>query len=1052
MMKTIFSLLLLLPVTMLTICGQSLHEWQDPGIVQVNREDPHATRFSFGSLDAALNVDMHSSSNFISLNGTWKFHWSPDPASRPEDFYRKGFRDRKWDDIRVPSNWELKGYGVPIYVNQPYEWTDDPQPPTIPTDHNPVGSYRKGFTIPSSWSGKEVFIHFGAVKSAFYLWINGEKVGYSQGSKTPAEFRITPFIKQGSNLLAVEVYRWSDGSWLECQDFWRISGIEREVYLEARPPQYVHDFFCKAGLTNDYSAGLLDLQLELRDLTGMASGEYALEAMLYAPGNPDTPVWTAAESFLFKSQYRIGFSDVIEEVQPWSAETPDLYTLVISLKDENGNPLEYVSSRVGFRTSEIKYGQLLINGKPVLLKGVNRHEHDEYEGHVVSGEMMLKDIELMKKHNINAVRTCHYPNDPGWYELCDRYGLYVIDEANIESHGMGYRPDRTLGNNPIFRKSHLDRTIRMVERDKNHPSVIIWSLGNEAGDGVCFNATYDWIKDRDRTRPVQYERTVSGRNTDIFCPMYAPVHSMIRYVESHPEKPLIQCEYAHAMGNSTGNLMDYWGVIEKYDLLQGGFIWDWVDQGLAKYTDEGEKYWAYGGDFGPADVPSDGTFCLNGLVFPDRTIQPGLIEVKRAYQYIGFSPVPFTVNRVRITNKHDFASLDKFDIRWRLEAEGRAVSRGTIETPDLAPGASGVYDLDLARGMEKRKTEYFLNFEAVTRKAEGMIPAGHVVATAQFALNPEVMSVMDPGDFSEGANREVEIEETLDSVKIVTPVSEIYFDRKTGRMVSCVAGGKSLIWEGPRPNFWRAPTENDFGNGMPKRCAMWHHFGEELELQTLVPLQTENHTMLLAEYIHPGNGSNYTVSYHFNAGGEVMVHASFRPSADGFPEVPRFGMTMVLPEGMDSLEYFGRGPHENYIDRNHSAGVGHYRSTVDEQYVPYISTGENGNRTRVRWLMLTSSDGAGIMIKGSPTIDFSALHYSRDELDREKRDGTHTTDLEKSEKVFLNVDWKQMGVGGDNSWGARTHAEYTLRAVPMEYSYVISPVVPLSSLEQSCKE
>ena len=1044
MKRTTSLTFLLLPAAWLTAQAQSLPEWQDPGIVQVNREDPHTTRFSFKTLDEALTADRRQSPNLISLNGTWKFHWSPNPASRPEDFYRTGFRDRKWDDIEVPSNWELKGYGVPIYVNIPYEWTSDPQPPSVPTGHNPVGSYRRTFTIPDSWSGQEVFIHFGAVKSAFYLWINGKKVGYSQGSKTPAEFRITPYIQEGNNLVAVEVYRWSDGSWLECQDFWRISGIEREVYLEARPLRYIHDFFCRTALTNDYTAGLLELDVELRDLGGKETGSCELEVMLFKPGKLEVPVWSASESILLEgdSEYLTGFSDVLEQVLPWSAEDPRLYTLVLCLKDEDGTPAEYVSSRVGFRTSEIRYGQLLVNGKPILLKGVNRHEHDEYEGHVVSEEMMIRDIELMKKHNINAVRTSHYPNHPRWYELCDRYGLYVIDEANIESHGMGYRPDRTLGNNPLFLKSHLDRTIRMVERDKNHPSVIIWSLGNEAGDGVCFNATYDWIKQRDQTRPVQYERAVSGRNTDIFCPMYATIHSMIRYVETHPDKPLIQCEYAHAMGNSTGNLADYWDVIEKYDLMQGGFIWDWVDQGLAKYTEDGKKYWAYGGDFGPEDVPSDGAFCLNGLVFPDRTIHPGLLEVKKVYQYIDFTPVPFTLNRVRITNNYAFRNLDEFDIRWRLEADGVTVSSGAIESPDLGPGCAGVYDLDLAGGTENRNSEYFLHLEAITRNDRGLVPGGHVVAAGQFALNPGLLAGQDPGGFSEGANGELEILESADSVKVVTPVAEIRFDRKSGRMASYVAGGRDLVVDGPRPNFWRAPTDNDFGNNMPERCAMWHHFGEELQLQTLVPVQTDNHTMLLAEYIHPGNGSNYTVSYHFNDRGEVLVHASFRPSEDGFPEVPRFGMRLVLPEGLDSLVYFGRGPHENYIDRNHSAEVDLYRSTVDEQFVPYITTGENGNRTEVRWLMLMDDEGYGLMVKGRPAVDFSALHYSLEQLDREQRDGAHASLLEKSDRVFLNVDWKQMGVGGDNSWGARTHAEYTLRARPMEYSYVLSPVVP----------
>ncbi|MCK5135941.1 MAG: DUF4981 domain-containing protein [Bacteroidales bacterium] len=1042
-MQRLSSLLLLLGMV-IPLHSQDLPEWQDPDVVAVNREDPHATRFSYESMEAAVGGDMQASSNFLSLNGTWKFQWSPNPASRPVDFYKAGFNDKQWDDIPVPSNWELKGYGVPIYVNIPYEWTTDPKPPAVPTDHNPVGSYRRTFNVPSTWTGKQVYVHFGAVKSAFYLWINGEKVGYSQGSKTPAEFNITSYIKKGKNEVAVEVYRWSDGSWLECQDFWRISGIEREVYLEARPGIHIHDYFCKAGLTNNYTNGLLSLEVDLRDVSGNSNGSYTLAAKLLSPGSLEESAWSGEQKLMRenKGKYHAEFSDVLKAVKKWSAETPNLYTMVLSLKDEQGNPVEHLSAKVGFRTSEIKYGQLLVNGKAVLLKGVNRHEHDEDEGHVVSEEVMMKDIELMKLYNVNAVRTSHYPNNPRWYELCDQYGLYVIDEANIESHGMGYSPERTLGNNPVFKKSHLDRTIRMVERDKNHPSVIIWSLGNEAGDGVCFDATYDWIKQRDLSRPVQYERALHGRNTDIYCPMYARVHSMIAFAESHPPKPLIQCEYSHAMGNSNGNIMDYWEVIEKYDQLQGGFIWDWVDQGLTKYTETGEKYWAYGGDFGPEEVPSHGTFCLNGLVFPDRTIHPGLIELKRAYQYVQYDPVPFTENRVRVTNKYDFTNLRKYDLRWTLTEDGESITTGTVESPDLEPGASAIFDLDLSGGVEHAGKEYFVNFEAVTRDAEGMVPAGHVVATEQFALTPGVHTPMSMEEFSGGTAENVSIVESRDEVTIYVPGGEIVFDRTTGYLASYVMNGRSLLSEGPKPNFWRAPTENDFGNNMQLRTAMWKNFGSELKLQTLVPVQADGQTMLMAEYIHPENGSTYTLEYCFNGAGEIMVCARFNPLVDNLPEIPRFGMSMVVPGGVDMLEYYGRGPHENYIDRNHSALVGLYKSTVEEQYVPYISNGENGNKTDTRWLVLKDSEGYGLMIKGVPAIDFSALHYSQADLDREQRDGAHTSDLEKSEKVFLNVDWKQMGVGGDNSWGARTHASYTLRAQPMEYKYVISHVGP----------
>jgi len=1020
--------------------AQKLPEWQDPDVVEVNREDAHATRFSFDSYQQALEGEKNSSSNYISLNGTWKFHYSDNPGVRPVNFYKPSFNDAEWDQIEVPSNWELEGYGIPIYSNTPYEWTLNPKPPEIPTDHNPVGSYRRSFDLPAEWDGKEVYLHFGAVKSAFYLWVNGKKVGYSQGSKTPAEFNISSYLAEGKNQVALEVYRWSDGSWLECQDFWRISGIERDVYLEARPGIHIHDYFCKAGLTSDYKTGMLELDVEVRAIQGKAKGSYIVDASLIPVAGEK--LWTR-ELLLEETEkgvLKASFKDLVGDVKTWSAETPELYTLVLTLKDKEGKTLEHLSSKVGFRTSEIKYGKLLVNGKAVTLKGVNRHEHDEYKGHVVSEETMLKDIELMKLHNVNAVRTSHYPNDPRWYELCDLYGLYVVDEANIESHGMGYRPNRTLGNNPVFTKSHLDRTIRMVERDKNHPSVIIWSLGNEAGDGVCFDATYDWIKQRDPSRPVQYERSTSGRNTDIFCPMYMRIYDMVKYVESHPDKPLIQCEYVHAMGNSNGNMMDYWEVIDKYEQLQGGFIWDWVDQGIAQTTADGTKYWAYGGDFEPEGVHHDGSFCLNGVVFPDRTIHPSIFEVKRAYQNVGFEALPLSQGKIKVSNKHDFISLEAYDLQWELTADGLPVESGVVHLPAVVPGGTAYIDLEISKGVEDPSKEYYLNLAALSREKAPMVPAGHQVAGAQFALNPGAARKLCTEAFTDKGTGEVSFVETKTALTVEVPDGVIRFDRTSGQISSYVMNGRELLSEGPAPNFWRAPIENDFGNSMMRRSAMWKTFGQELTLQTLVPAELDSMVVVVAEYNHPENGSNYKVAYHFNSMGEVLVSVEFSPSRDNFPEVPRFGMNMVVSEDFNKLEYFGRGPHENYIDRNHSSHVGLYSSSVDEQYVPYITNGENGNKTDVRWLILSDGKGNGIMITGSPTIDFSALHYSQEQLDREVRDGAHTIDLEKSEKVFLNVDWKQMGVGGDNSWGARTHAEYVLRAEPMKYSYKISPL------------
>ncbi|PID92926.1 MAG: beta-galactosidase [Bacteroidetes bacterium] len=1033
MKKTVVFLAAIMLVQMVVLC-QKLPEWQDIDVVEVNRELPRSTRFGD-----------EVNSSILSLNGKWKFQFSQGLANRPVDFYVPGYNDRDWDEIEVPANWEMKGYGTPIYTNVVYEWTLKPNPPEIPVEDNEVGSYRKEVVLPAGWNGKQIFIHFGAVKSAFYLWVNGEKVGYSQGSKTPAEFNITSYVKPGKNLIAVEVYRWSDGAWLECQDFWRISGIEREVYLEARPATHIRDFFCIAGLTNNYQDGLIDLNVEVQRIGKQAPRAIAVKAELF-DGKTEPAIWSVIAALRPGSKKKgnavmtAEVSDVLEGVAAWSAESPRLYRLKLSLMDDQQQPIEVVESRLGFRTSEIKYGMLMINGKPVTLKGVNRHEHDEYEGHVVSEEMMRKDIELMKQYNINAVRTCHYPNDPRWYELCDEYGLYVVDEANIESHGMGYSPDRTLANNPDFARSHMDRTMRMVERDKNHPCIIIWSLGNEAGDGVNFDATYDWIKQRDPSRPVQYERATSGRNTDIFCPMYARIHDMIKYVEEHPDKPLIQCEYAHAMGNSVGNLMDYWELIERYDQLQGGFIWDWVDQGFVRETADGTKYWVYGGDYEPEGQHHDGSFCLNGLVFPDRSIHPGLLEVKRAYQYASFELNPLGT-LLKVTNNYDFTNLKDFDLSWTLSADGVSLSSGRQQAPDVAPGRSAFVKLGLDLAAMDPVKEHFLNVELRSKKETPMVPANHVLAFEQFELNPSALNTAALEAFESAGAGEIELTETKGKVFVKVAGLSLSFDRQTGMLDSYLVGKQPLLEQGPRPNFWRAPTENDFGNHMPKRLAMWKGFGEELQLQTLVPLQTEELTMLMAEYVHPASASTYTVHYTIGRQGEVLVRVQFIPGADDLPEIPRFGMRMELPAAFEELTFYGRGPHENYNDRKHSALVGLYKSSVDEQYVPYITNGENGNRTEVRWLSLTSSEGKGLKISGIPCFDFSALHYSQETLDREQRDGAHTIDLEKSAKVYLNVDHAQMGVGGDNSWGAHTHVEYKLKSKPLAYSFIISPIL-----------
>ncbi len=1037
-MKRYILFLILIILIVQTSFSQDKPEWNDPSVVQVNKENPHATLFPFENTALALEADRTKSVNFLSLNGEWFFNYSEKPAERPMDFFKNELDVSGWDKITVPANWELKGYGIPIYVNIPYEFTRNPSPPVIPDDPNPVGSYKRSFNLPADFRGKEIFVHFGAVKSAFYIWINGNKVGYSQGSKTPAEFNITSFVKPGENTIAMEVYRWSDGSWLECQDFWRISGIERDVFLFATPKVHVFDFFCKAGLENYYTEGTFDLDITIKNYSGI-KGNYWISASLFENTVDENPVFTQSAEIKFNSENSLPlkFSSKLKNPRKWSAETPELYTLLIELKDQKGQILEAITTKTGFRSSEIKNGLYLFNGKAIKIKGVNRHEHDEFNGHVISEEMMIRDIQLMKQNNINTVRTSHYPNDPRWYELCDQYGLYVIDEANIEAHGMGYDPDKTLGNNPIFKLSHLDRTQRMVERDKNHPCIIMWSLGNESGDGVNFNATYDFIKSRDLTRPVHYERAEGGRNSDLECPMYSPIQYLVQYAGKIRPKPLIMCEYAHAMGNSTGNLQDYWDVIEKHDQLQGGSIWDWVDQGIAKYTEDGRKYWAYGGDYGPADVPSDGTFCLNGLVFPDRSPHPGLTEVKKVYQNIGFKTVPFGLDMVEIQNKYNFISLKDFTIYWEIEGEGKVIQDGMIVNPDIAPGTSKNMKLEIKTFTPKPGVEYFINFIAFVDHSQPLIPAGHIFAMEQFPFRDgSVKTSLKTEDRGDKV-----VTETKTSLSIQAGKNIYEFSKSDGYLTSIQVDGKKINAGKLTPNFWRGPTENDFGNGMPKRLAVWKDAPENAVLKDFRhELNEKKYYCVDVDYWLPDVEANLYIDYEINGEGEIRIGMYMEPAGKSFPELPRFGMSMALIRDFENLEWFGRGPHENYNDRHTSAFVGHFSGTVTEQYVPYISPQENGYKTDTRWFTLKNNDNNGLMFKTDDLICFSALHYSVEDLTRPKRDGFHTTDLVKKDEIFINIDLGQMGVGGDDSWGALTHAKYSIPFRPLWYSFVINPV------------
>jgi beta-galactosidase len=1028
-----------------------VNDWENPRLLHINKEEPYATSIPFPDLESAVSKKREESPYYYSLNGKWKFHLSIKPDDRPKDFYKNNFDISGWDEIPVPSNWELLGYDYPIYVNINYEFTKNPNPPYVPHDRNPVGSYKRNFTVPQNWKGREIFLHFGDVKSAFYVWINDELVGFSKGSKLPAEWNVTKYLRAEDNSLAVEVYRYSDGGYLECQDFWRISGIERDVYLYSTPKIRIRDFWVQADLDDNYKDGLLKINAQvINHLKESESTKYKLEYQLL---DQDKKLIAAEEKELEikgDEKKEISFEKAVPNPSKWSAETPYLYYAVLLLKNEKDEVVEVKSCRTGFRKVEIKNGQLLVNGKAVLFKGVNRHEHDQLTGHVISEESMLTDIKVMKLHNINAVRTCHYPNDPRWYELCDEYGLYVIDEANIESHGMGYE-EKSLAKDTLWMDAHLDRTIRMVERDKNHPSIIIWSLGNEGGNGINFYETYKWIKKRDTSRPVQYERAGLDWNTDIFCPMYYGIWDMEKYAQSYKDRPLIQCEYAHAMGNSVGNLKDYWDLIEKYPNLQGGFIWDWVDQGILVKSDKGE-YWAYGGDFGPEDVPSDGNFLINGVVFPDRTTKPHGMEVKKVYQNVGFIPVNLSEGKIEVLNRFRFINIDKYNIEWEIQANGKTVKKGEIGKLSVEPEQKKAIMIDVQGLKPIPATEYFLNLSVKVKDPEPFLPAGWEIASEQFKL--PVSSEKTEFDFSK--TEELNLSEDSD-INIASKDFNLSIDKKSGLIISYKYKGVELIKDGkgPRPTFWRAPNDNDYGWQMPKKCVEWKN-ASEVDLQaesTKIKRNAPNSVDVEVMYQYPNVKSTWKTVYTVYGNGIIKVNNKFVTNDESLPVIPRVGMKMQLPVQFENLEYFGRGPMENYWDRKYCANVGRYKSLVKDQYVPYIRPQENGHKTDTRWLALYNRESNGILIVADSLIEFTALNNPIEDFDAGPDKNVnlkHTIDITPKELVELHIDYRMTGLGGDDSWGATPHKEYTIFPSPegYEYSFTMIPFAGINAVEE----
>lgn len=1056
-MNTLIRLVMamMLPVifwqNLLSAQEQVVPDLENPQMFDQNKEPAHATLMPFRTVDEALNSKRHQSVFYQSLDGLWKFHFVRKPADRPLDFYKPEYDVSGWEEIPVPANWELQGYDVPIYVNHQYEFADykapvskeitfidkvyPANPGKVPHDYNPVGSYRRTFILPENWSGREVFIQFGAVKSAFYLWINGHKVGYSQDSKLPAEWNITPYLKDGENVVAAEVYRWSDGSYLECQDFWRISGIERNVFLYSTPKVRIFDFFAKTDLDSQYKNATLELDVDLRNhVEKYRSGNYLVGFGLYDAQNRLVTSDEQAAPVHRKPGLSVTFAKTITNPLKWTAETPHLYTLVIILKNPDGQIVETVSHRIGFREIELINTLFCVNGVPVLIKGVNRHEHDQYKGHVVSEEAMIKEISLMKQHNINAVRTAHYPNDERFYALCDQYGLYVTDEANIESHGM-YYGEHSLAKKPEWEAAHVERIMRMAERDKNHACVVVWSLGNEAGDGDNFTAAYKKLKAFDPSRPIHYERAIMGDNTDIFCPQYPGVKTLEDYISKKQPKTMIASEYAHAMGNSTGNLVDLWEVIYRVgsDQLQGGYIWDWIDQALVKKDDKGNEFWAYGGDFGEG-MPTDYNFVCNGLISADYTPHPGIKEVKYAYQYIRFSKNDkgFTV-----TNFHDFIGMDNYEIHWALSENGEIIQKGLLEYIPLKPRETRSFSIPELLTVEKPGAAYFIDFSVRLKEERPFLPAGFEVAHEQFALNRPVYKPVEDSKYAP-----LKLEENEALVLITGENFSIKIDKKTGTLASYLINGTELFQKGPVVNFWRAPNDNDKGSQMINRLGVWRNVSQAaLPLRVQSKVIDEGKIAVTAEFRHNQVSSDQTVTFTINGNGSIEIQSVLKTGEQKLPDLPRFGLRWELPVNFDRLEYFGRGPHENYVDRNRSAFVGKYSGKVADQYFKYVRPQENGYKTDVSWFTLRNENGMGIRIAGAPLVSFSALHNPVEDFDMiDMTDYRHAIDIVKKDGVFVCCDLKMMGVAGDNSWGARPYPQYSLPAKDYSFSFIIEPV------------
>ncbi len=1038
-MKNLFVLMFLFVASLMQAQQHPLNpHWENPDTNQINRLPMRSAYFPFETKDLAKAGKLAASSRFISLNGDWKFKWVEKYVDRPTDFFKTDFNDSKWVNFKVPADWNVNGYGVPIYVNQPYEFfMKNPTPPLIPGEINHTGSYRKKFTVPQSWTGQKIYLHLDGIKSAGYAWINGKFVGYTEDSKLEAEFDVTDFVKPGENQIALQIIRWSDGSYLECQDFQRMAGIERDLYIYARPNVHLYDLNVKSVLDEKYVDGLFTMQAEVFNYT--KENKENTRVVTEITDTDGSVVYNdtlrAGELKMAYGKSIVQFRGRIPNVKQWSAEIPNLYRLNVTLLDENNNVLEAVSRKIGFRTVEIKNVQVLVNGKPVYFKGANVHEHDPTYGHVISDELMLKDILLLKQGNFNAVRNSHYPHLQRWYELCDEYGIYLVDEANIESHGMYYDLGRTLGNNPAWEKAHMERISRMVIRNKNYASIIFWSLGNEAGNGWNFMQGYNWVKGYDQTRPVQYERAEFDWNTDLIVPQYPSPKWMLQYSRSHPSRPLINSEFAHIMGNGLGNYKDYWDVIENNPYLQGGFIWEWVDQTIYT-TIDGKKVNGYSGDWGKP-LNDDHNFCVKGVVRADRKPNPYYTEAKYAHQFIKTKAVNILKGQYEIFNSYFFRDLSNFTLNWQLLENGKVVVNGTIANINTSARTYKDITIPMNYKMAADK-EYLMNVSYVTKAAESGVPAGYEMANDQFKVN----AYQYTSDYT-FTGKALTFSENDNSIDVKGSNLSISFDKKEGEMTSYIFGGKTIFANGPVPNFWRPLVDNDYGAGLNRKNKIWRDPGFKGTSVTAKNESDGTVTVTIEKTLLNGDAS-YTQTFKIDSEGKILVSNVMKAGATKQPNLLKFGNHILLPIDFVKMEWYGRGPSESYFDRKTGNNVGIWNNTIANLYHPYVRPQESGNRTDVRWAKVTRKDGSGVLIGANDvTLYVNALPYSPVQLDAgDNREAvqTHSELLVNDKNVHLDVDLIQAGVGGIDSWGTPALPEYSVTYKSYEYNYWIVPI------------